>query len=99
MGHLVVMDDSEAQFAPDPFTRAGYGTNFAPDLPPSIEYQQCGTLLGCRRQKQEMAAVRRKAAFTLSAACRWRYWKAMQLPLPSPSPARSGRRAASGQDA
>ncbi len=61
MGHLVVMDDSEAQFALTHYSR-GLWNNLAPDLPPSIEYQQCGTLW-VAADEQEMAEVRRKASF------------------------------------
>ena len=43
MGHLVVLDDSEAQFVLTHFSRRLWN-NLAPDLPPSIEYEQCGTL-------------------------------------------------------
>jgi glycine/D-amino acid oxidase-like deaminating enzyme len=61
MGHLVVMDDSEAQFALTHYSR-GLWNNLAPVLPPSIEYQQCGTLW-VAADEQEMAEVRRKASF------------------------------------
>ncbi|MGO8928348.1 MAG: NAD(P)/FAD-dependent oxidoreductase [Limisphaerales bacterium] len=61
MGHLVVMDDSEAQFALTHYSRRLWN-NLAPDLPPSIEYQQCGTLW-VAADEQEMAEVRRKASF------------------------------------
>jgi glycine/D-amino acid oxidase-like deaminating enzyme len=61
MGHLVVMDDSEAQFALTHYSRRLWN-NLAPDLPPSVEYQQCGTLW-VAADEQEMAEVRRKASF------------------------------------
>jgi len=61
MGHLVVMDDSEAQFALTHYSRRLWN-QLAPDLAPSIEYEQCGTLW-VAADEQEMAEVRRKASF------------------------------------
>lgn len=61
MGHLVVLDDSEAQFALTHYSRRLWN-DFAPDLPPSIEYEQCGTLW-VAADEQEMTEVRRKASF------------------------------------
>ena len=61
MGHLVVMDDSEAQFALTHYSRRLWN-DLAPDLPKSIEYNQCGTLW-VAADEQEMAEVRRKAGF------------------------------------
>jgi len=61
MGHLVVMDDSEAQFALTHYSRRLWN-HLATDLPPSIEYEQCGTLW-VAADEQEMAEVRRKASF------------------------------------
>jgi D-hydroxyproline dehydrogenase subunit beta len=61
MGHLVVMDDSEAQFALTHYSRRLWH-NLAPDLPRSVEYEQCGTLW-VAADEQEMAEVRRKASF------------------------------------
>jgi glycine/D-amino acid oxidase-like deaminating enzyme len=60
MGHVVVMDDSEAQFA---LTR--YAQNLwmqaAPTLPASVEYEQRGTLW-IAADAEEMAAAERKHA-------------------------------------
>jgi D-hydroxyproline dehydrogenase subunit beta len=61
MGHLVVMDDSEAQFALTHYSRRLWN-NLAPQLPKTIEYDQCGTLW-VAADEQEMAEVRRKASF------------------------------------
>jgi glycine/D-amino acid oxidase-like deaminating enzyme len=61
MGHLVVMDDSEAQFALTHYSRRLWN-NLAPQLPKAIEYDQCGTLW-VAADEQEMAEVRRKACF------------------------------------
>ena len=61
MGHLVVLDDSEAQFALTHYSRRLWH-DFAPGLPPAIEYEQCGTLW-VAADEQEMTEVRRKASF------------------------------------
>jgi D-hydroxyproline dehydrogenase subunit beta len=61
MGHLVVMDDSEAQFALTHYSRRLWN-DLAPQLPKTIEYDQCGTLW-VAADEQEMAEVRRKASF------------------------------------
>jgi D-hydroxyproline dehydrogenase subunit beta len=61
MGHLVVMDDSEAQFALTHYSRRMWN-DLAPDLPDAVEYEQCGTLW-VAADEQELAEVRRKASF------------------------------------
>ena len=61
MGHLVVMDDSPAQFALTAASRRLWH-QLAPQLPPSLEYDQCGTLW-VAADEEEMAEVRRKAVF------------------------------------
>src|SRR5579872_4928092 len=43
MGHLVVMDDSEAQFALTSYSLSLWH-QLAPRLPAALEYDQCGTL-------------------------------------------------------
>jgi glycine/D-amino acid oxidase-like deaminating enzyme len=43
MGHIVVMDDSEAQFALTSYSRALLD-QLVPALPPSVEYERTGTL-------------------------------------------------------
>ncbi len=58
MGHLVVMDDSEAQFALTAYSRSLWH-QLAETLPPDIEYDQCGTLW-VAADEEEMAEVRRK---------------------------------------
>lgn len=61
MGHLVVMDDSEAQFA-----LTGHSLRLwrelAPRLPEGAEFQECGTLW-VAADEEEMAEVRRKHDF------------------------------------
>lgn len=58
MGHLVVMDDSEAQFA---LTRLSQQLwmQLCSELPADVEYQQCGTLW-IADDEEEMAEVIRK---------------------------------------
>jgi D-hydroxyproline dehydrogenase subunit beta len=61
MGHLVVMDDSEAQFALTARSRRLW-TELSADLPPACEDERTGTLW-IAADDEEMAHVRRKAAF------------------------------------
>ncbi len=58
MGHLVVMDDSEAQFALTRYSRQLW-MNVAAELPAQVEYRQCGTLW-IAADEEEMAEIRRK---------------------------------------
>src|SRR6184192_391142 len=43
MGHIVVMDDSEAQFALTRYSQQLW-QQLRPELPDDVEYEQCGTL-------------------------------------------------------
>lgn len=43
MGHLVVMDDSEAQFALTHYSRSLWN-ELSPQLPADVEYDRCGTI-------------------------------------------------------
>lgn len=58
MGHLVVMDDSEAQLALTHYSQKRW-RELARDLPDDIEYDECGTLW-VAADEQEMAEARRK---------------------------------------
>ena len=58
MGHLVVMDDSEAQFALTDYS-CRLWREIKEDLPRDIEYESCGTIW-VAADDQEMAEVRRK---------------------------------------
>lgn len=58
MGHIVVMDDSEAQFALTHYSQSLWN-DLARDLPLSSEYENCGTLW-VATDDDEMAEVRRK---------------------------------------
>ena len=58
MGHIVAMDDSEAQLALTSYSR-GLWNKMADELPPDIEFDKCGTLW-VAADEQEMSEVRRK---------------------------------------
>lgn len=61
MGHIVVMDDSEAQFALTNYSQQLW-QEIAPALPSEVEYEECGTLW-VAADEEEMAEVQRKVAF------------------------------------
>jgi glycine/D-amino acid oxidase-like deaminating enzyme len=61
MGHIVVMDDSEAEFALSRYSQELWG-ELAGSLPPEAEWFPCGSLW-VAADDEEMAEVRRKAAF------------------------------------
>ena len=61
MGHLVVMDDSEAQFALTRYS-VDLWTRFAPEMPDDVEMDHCGTLW-VAADDEEMSEVRRKHDF------------------------------------
>ena len=61
MGHVVVMDDSEAQFALTAYSRRLW-QDLADCLPSDVEYDPCGTLW-VAADEEEMAAVRQKERF------------------------------------
>jgi glycine/D-amino acid oxidase-like deaminating enzyme len=58
MGHLVVMDDSDAQFALTSYSRKLWH-DLAEELPAVVEYEQCGTLW-LATDENEMLEVHRK---------------------------------------
>lgn len=61
MGHLVVMDDSEAQFALTRYSRSLW-QQLATELPDDVEYEQCGTIW-VAADEEEIEAVRQKKEF------------------------------------
>lgn len=61
MGHLVVMDDSEAQFALTRYSQQLWD-EARDDLPREVEHDSCGTIW-IAVDDEEMAEVRRKAKF------------------------------------
>jgi glycine/D-amino acid oxidase-like deaminating enzyme len=58
MGHLVVMDDSEAQFALTRYSLELWN-ELALELPPAVEFDPCGTIW-VATDDDEMAAARKK---------------------------------------
>jgi D-hydroxyproline dehydrogenase subunit beta len=61
MGHVVVMDDSEAQFALTRYSQQLW-QKLRAELPDDVEYEQCGTIW-VAADEEEMTEVRRKHAF------------------------------------
>jgi glycine/D-amino acid oxidase-like deaminating enzyme len=61
MGHIVVMDDSEAQFALTRYSQ-NLWRNLAPEVPADCEYVETGTLW-VAADEEEMDEVRRKRDF------------------------------------
>jgi glycine/D-amino acid oxidase-like deaminating enzyme len=61
MGHIVVMDDSEAQFALTRYSQQLW-QQLRPELPSDVEYTQCGTIW-VAADDDEMAEVHRKASY------------------------------------
>ncbi len=61
MGHIVVMDDSEAQFALSSWSQ-GLLDDLLPQLPPSTEFARCGTLW-IAEDAPQFEAARAKLAF------------------------------------
>jgi glycine/D-amino acid oxidase-like deaminating enzyme len=61
MGHIVVMDDSEAQFALTRYSQALW-QELRSQLSDDVEYEQCGTIW-VAADDEEMAEVRRKHEF------------------------------------
>jgi len=61
MGHIVVMDDSQPQFALTRFSQELW-QKLRPELPADVEYEQCGTIW-VAADDEEMAEAQRKQAF------------------------------------
>ena len=61
MGHIVVMDDSDAQFALTRFSQQLWHESRA-ELPSDVEYEQCGTIW-VAVDEEEMQEVRRKEVY------------------------------------
>lgn len=61
MGHVVVMDDSEAQFALTRYSQKLW-QRLRGELPENVEYEQCGTIW-VAADEEEMTEVQRKHAF------------------------------------
>ncbi len=67
MGHLVVMDDSEAQFALTRYSRQLWD-EVRDELPREVEHDACGTIW-IAADDVEMAEARRKAKFYAERGC------------------------------
>jgi D-hydroxyproline dehydrogenase subunit beta len=61
MGHIVVMDDSDAQFALTHYSQQLW-QELRPELPGDVEYEQCGTIW-VAADEEEMIEVRRKQSY------------------------------------
>jgi glycine/D-amino acid oxidase-like deaminating enzyme len=61
MGHIVVMDDSNAQFALTRYSQRLW-QELRPELPNDVEYEQCGTIW-VAADDEEMAEVARKREY------------------------------------
>src|SRR5579862_2732238 len=61
MGHIVVMDDSDAQFALTRYSQQLW-QGLRPELPDDVEYEQCGTIW-VAADDEEMIEVHRKHAY------------------------------------
>jgi glycine/D-amino acid oxidase-like deaminating enzyme len=61
MGHIVVMDDNEAQFALTHYSQRLWRA-LRPELPDDVEYEQCGTIW-VAADDEEMAEVARKREY------------------------------------
>ena len=70
MGHIVVMDDSEAQFALTRYSQQLW-QGLRPELPEDVEYEQCGTIW-IAADEEEMAEVGASATTMRSAEFRRR---------------------------
>jgi glycine/D-amino acid oxidase-like deaminating enzyme len=81
MGHIVVMDDSEAQFA---LTRYSQQLWRALDLPSAAEYMQAGTLW-IAADSEEMDAAERKHAWYSARSVPCRLLSASQLKIEEPN--------------
>jgi glycine/D-amino acid oxidase-like deaminating enzyme len=62
MGHIVVMDDSEAQFSLTSYSQRLW-RDLAPQLMPEVEYESAGTIWVAADDDEEMREVERKHEF------------------------------------
>ena len=67
MGHIVAMDDSEAQFALTRYSQLLW-SKLAPELPDNVEYETPGTLW-LAADDEEMAEAERKHRYYLRSRC------------------------------
>ena len=82
MGHIVVMDDSPAQFNLTRFSQQLWH-DLAPRLSPRAEYEQCGTLW-VAADEEEMAEAKRKLAYYTDRNVSARLLSAVELAAAEP---------------
>ena len=68
MGHIVAMDDSDAQFALTRYSQELW-KQLRPEMPADVEYEQCGTIW-IAADAEEMAAVLAKRDYYEKRMCR-----------------------------
>ena len=83
MGHLVVMDDSEAQFALTRYSQQLWD-EMSDELPREVEYDACGTIW-IAADDEEMAEARRKEKFFLDRGVRVEVLDAQSLAEAEPN--------------
>ena len=83
MGHVVVMDDSEAQFRLTRYSRDLWN-KLAPELPPEIEFERRGTLW-IAADDEEYDAVRQKQNFYTERGVRVETLDTLQLESAEPN--------------
>ena len=65
MGHIVVMDDSDAQFALTRYSQSLWH-ELRPELPPEVEYEQCGTIWVAADETEMIEVLRKRAYYARS---------------------------------
>src|SRR5579864_1826959 len=90
MGHIVVMDDSEAQFALTRYSQQLW-QELAPHMPASAEYEQTGTIW-IAADSEEMEAAERKFSYysERSVPCRLLTARELQQEEPNLAPGFAG---------
>jgi glycine/D-amino acid oxidase-like deaminating enzyme len=83
MGHLVLMDDSEAQFALCRYSQRLWA-ELRPEMPPGVEWQPCGTLW-VAADAEEMIEAARKKTFLSAAGIRCELLDAKSLAVAEPN--------------
>lgn len=83
MGHIVVMDDSDAQFALTRFSQQLW-LDLLSELPADVEYERCGTIW-VAADDEEMAEVRRKKKYYRERGVPVEILDAMQLGSQEPN--------------
>lgn len=66
MGHIVVMDDSDAQFALTRYSQTLW-RELRPELPPDVEYEQCGTIWAAADEAEMNEVLRKRECYERNA--------------------------------